>query len=214
MKINKRNSFIKLTLLIIYFIFSVKGLAQNIPIKTRIENILIKKDTSFVKNVSVSLKKSDKTIIYPIFYDTELEKISDIQVFIKKGKRFKSVNNIIINEDDVELDYITSKKVKSIIIPSETEAKITYTVKCRELMYFSDLRFFSYNEIDTLKYQITVPNTFRFIHNTIYKDSLNYIVIDSIKSDSLTKWNIEVTPVKVEPNPLFFWGFIKILKYH
>ena len=205
-------SIIKFILVNLFFILSVNGLAQNIPIKSRLENILIMKDTSFVKNVSVSLKKSDKTIIYPIFYDSELEKITDIKVYIKKGKRFKLEKNSVINEEDIELDYISSKKVKTIIIPSETETKITYTVKCRELMYFSDLRFFSNNELDTIKYQITVPNTFRLVHNTIYKDSLDYINIDSIKLNGFIKWNIEVTPVKIEPNPLMFFGIYKNIK--
>ncbi|WP_430967331.1 transglutaminase-like domain-containing protein [Spongiimicrobium sp. 2-473A-2-J] len=119
------------------------------------------------------------------------------------------MKDMIIVEEDVELDYIASKKVKSIFIPSEYETKISYTVECSELMYFSDLRFFSNNTIDTLKYQITVPKTFRFIHNTIYKDSLDYMAIDSISSDSITRWNIKVVPEKIEPDPLTFFGIYR-----
>lgn len=207
-----KNLLDKLALFILCNIFSLVMFSQNMAIKTISENILIKQDTSFVKEVSVFMKKSDAPIIYPVFYDAELEKVSDIQLYLKKGKRYKLEKSPVIGEEDVQLDYITSKKVKSILIPSETEAKITYSVKCNELMYFSDLHFFSNDEIDTLKYQISVPNTFHFVHNTINKDSLNYLKIDSIKTDNLTKWNIEVRPVKVKPNPLILFGIYKNIK--
>ncbi|MCF7559819.1 transglutaminase-like domain-containing protein [Sabulilitoribacter multivorans] len=202
----------KLILSIFYIVFYVNGFAQNLAIKTISEDVLINKDTSFVKHVSVLLKKSDKLIIYPIFYDTELEELSDIQLYIRKGKHFKLLRNNLIGEEDVKLDYITSKKIKTIRIPSETEAKITYTIKCRELMYFSNLHFFSNDEIDTLKYQITIPNTFRFAYDTIYEDSLDYLAIDSIKLDGLTKWNIEATPKKVEEDLLMLFGIYKNIK--
>ncbi|WP_339915996.1 transglutaminase-like domain-containing protein [Yeosuana marina] len=209
-----KYSFNKLILFISCVILSANIFSQNFSIKTKLENILIQKDTSFVKHVIVLLKESDETIVYPIFYDTELETVSDIHLYIKKGNRFKLVKNNIIKESDIQLDYInmTSKKVKSIIVPPDTEAKITYTVKCSELMYFSDLHFFSNDEIDTLKYQITIPNKFHFVYNTINKDSLNYLKINSIKSDSLSKWSIEATPVKVAPNLLMFFGIYKNIR--
>ena len=138
-----------------------------------------------------------------------LKASSNIQVFSKKGKRFKPVKKKIVVEDDVELDYIASKKVKSIIVPPEYESKISYTVECSELMYFSSLRFFSNNTIDTLRYQVKVPKSFRFIHNTVYKDSLDYISIDSIPADGFTKWDITVVPDKIEPDPLAFFGIYK-----
>ena len=204
--------FNKFTLLILFFITSTNCLSQNIAIKKRVENILINKDTSFVKKITITLKQRNEPILYPIFYDNELEKIENIKVFKKKGKRFKAVKNIIIQEEDVKLDYISSKKVKLILIPFNSETKISYTVKCSELMYFSDLRFFSNNDIDTLKYQITVPNTFRFIHNTIHKDSLKNLSIDSTKINSSIKWTINVTPKKVAPNPLMLFGIYKNMK--
>jgi hypothetical protein len=193
-------------------LFQIKGSAQNIHIYTRLENIKIGRDTSFTRDVSVLLKKSNDEIMYPVLYDSELEDLSNIKVYIKKGNQFKLEKESIINEDVVDLDYITSKKLKTITIPPEVEAKITYTIKCKELMYFSDLPFFSYDEIDTLKYQITIPETFRFLHTTIYRDSLNYLFIDSLKSDSLMKWRIEAVPVKVKPDPLMFFGIYKSLK--
>jgi hypothetical protein len=202
----------KIIYLILFFISLTNGFTQNIAIKKRVENVLINKDTSFVKNITITLKANDNPIIYPIFYDEELEKIEEIKVFKKKGKRFKLEKNIFIKEEDVQLDYTSSKKVKLVVIPFNSEAKISYTVKCPELMYFSDLRFFSNNDIDTLKYQIKVPNTFRFIHNTIHKNSLNHLSIDSIKIDNFTKWNINVTPKKVAPNPLMLFGIYKNMK--
>lgn len=207
-----RPPFILLILVFSSLFFSTNSLSQNIPIKTQLEHIVINKDTTFKRNVSVLLKKSEKLIVFPIFYDAELEKISNIQVYKKKGKRYKAEKKIIIREEDVELDYISSKKIKSILIPPGVEAKVSYSIECPELMYFSNLRFFSYNEIDTLKYQVTVPNTFRFIHNTIHKDSLEYITVDSLKSDRTMKWNIEVKPKKIEPDPLVFFGIYKNLK--
>ena len=80
-----RNSFKKLILFGLYVIFSGSVFSQNIAIKTKSESILILKDTSFVKHVTVILKKSDEAMMYPIFYDTELEKISDIELYTKKG---------------------------------------------------------------------------------------------------------------------------------
>jgi len=206
------NPVIKLTILTLFFIFSVNGFSQKISINTKSERILINKDTSFVKNITITLKKNNEVVAYPIFYDSELEKISDIKVFTKKSKRFKPLKKTIVTEENVELDYIASRRVKLVLVPADVEVKITYKLKCRELMYFSNLRFFSNNEIDTLKYQITVPNTFRFIHNTIYKDSLNYFAIDSLRSNNSTQWNIAVTPKKIEPNPLLFFGIYKNIK--
>ncbi|RKN80252.1 transglutaminase-like domain-containing protein [Ulvibacterium marinum] len=204
-----RSSSIKSFFLLSLFVTSVQGIAQNISIENRVEDIIIKKDTSFVKHVSVVIKESEQEVLYPIFYDNELEKISDIQVYSKKGKRFKPVKDKVIIEDDVELEYIASKKVKTIIIPPGSKSKISYTVDCDELMYFSDLRFFSYNKVDTLKYKLQVPDTFQFVHNAIYEESLEYVSMDSISMDSTTKWNIEVVPERIEPDPLAFFGIYR-----
>lgn len=209
---NIRNTIIKYLFSILFLIFSAKGLSQDIPIKIISENILVGADTSFIKNVSVFFKKSDKTIVYPIFYDNEIEKLSDLKVYLKKGKRYKPLNNPFTKEEDIELDFITSRKVKSVMIPRETEAKITYNVKCDELMYFSDLRFFSNDNIDTLKYRITVPDSFDFKHNIVYKDSLNYLSIDSTSLENKMIWDIAVTPVKVKPDLLMYFGIYRNMK--
>lgn len=211
LKLYMKASLINVTLLFVLFSYSGKGCAQSIPIKRRFENILIKKDTSFVKHISISLEKSKEPLVYPIFYDSELEEVSDIQVYIKKGRRFKPMDSHV-SEEDIELDYITSSKVKSVVIPPDSEAKITYSVTCSELMYFSSLRFFSNNPIDSLQYRISVPNKFNFVHNTIYRDSLPHFAMDSIRTDSLTTWNIKVVPVKVEPNLLQYFGIYKDMK--
>lgn len=184
-------------------------ISQGISIADHVEKVIIKKDTSFLRDVSVILKESEETTMYPIFYDSELEKVSNIQVYFKKGKRFKLQKDNIILEDDVELEYVASKRVKSIVIPPRTESKITYNVDCKELMYFTSLRFFSNNPIDTLRYDISVPNEFQFIYNMIYKDSLGYIKIDSSTTNNLKNWNIEAIPQKIEPDPLAFFGIYR-----
>lgn len=207
-----RNAFIKVILPCILFLVSLNLSAQNNYINILEENITINKDSSFTKNVSIILKESINIITYPVFYDRELEEISDLRVYQKKGNRFKIVKDPYIEEDEIDIDYITSRKVKSVSLPPGAEAKITYNVKCSELMYFSNLYFFSYDSIDTLKYHINIPETFCFSHDIIYKDSLKYLAIDSLKTDSITRWNIEVVPAKVEPNHLMYFGIYRNLK--
>lgn len=204
--------FLKLLLSSFIFFIITQSSAQNLSIKTKQERIKINNDTTYSKDVSVLLNKSSKAIAFPIFYDQQLEEVSNIKVYLKKGKRFKQNKTPYIKEDKLELDYITSKKVKSILIPPDTEAKVTYNVNCIELMYFADLSFFSYNEIDTLKYQISIPKTFSLSHNIINRDSLNYLSIDSVSYKDSTNWTINVTPIKVKHNPLMYFGIYKNLK--
>ena len=166
------KSFIKAFILFIIVFYNISGLAQNIHLISKFEKIKIQEDSTFVNEITIIFKKSDEPRFYPIFYDTELEQVSDIRLFIKKGRRFKQRSVKKIYDEEVELDYITSKKIKSVEIPVDMEVKLTYLITCKELMYFSSLYFFSYDVIDTLKYQIKVPNKFKLAHNTIYKDSL------------------------------------------
>ncbi len=207
-----KNSHIRLLLLNFLFLIRVNGSAQNIQISTLSEDIRIRTDTTFVRDVNVFLKKSDKGIIYPVFYDSKLENLSGISVSIKKGTRFKPLKNPVIQEENVNIDLISSKKIKSVFIPPDVDAKISYSVECNELMYFSDLPLFSYDDADTLKYQVTVPETFWFLHDIIYKDSLDFLSVDSLKSDRMMKWNIKVVPGKVNPDPLMYFGIYKNLK--
>ena len=207
-----KNIHIRFYLLSFLILIRVNGSAQDVRISTLSEDIQIRKDTSFTRNVSVYIKKSNDYMAYPIFYDNKLEELSEISLNVKKGNRFKTVKDPVIREDDVNIDYITSKKIKSILIPPDVEAKICYTITCNELMYFSDLRFFSYDEADTLKYQIVVPEKFRLLYDIINKDSLDYLSIDSVKSDGLMKWFIKVVPVKVKPDPLMYFGIYKNMK--
>ncbi|AXT19519.1 transglutaminase domain-containing protein [Flavobacteriaceae bacterium AU392] len=203
----------KLYLILLFFVFyNVKGFTQNIHLKSRSEKIRVQEDSSFINEVTIEFKRTDKPHLYPIYYDAELEQISDIQLSAKKGKRIKKISIKNIYEENLELDYIASKKIKSIEIPANTEVKLTYSVSCPELMYFSSLQLFSYNKIDTLKYQISIPKKFELAHNTIYKDSLSFYAIDSIKTSTGSIWNIKVSPKKVEPNPLHFFGIYKNIK--
>lgn len=183
--------------------------AQEIAVQKHVEHIQILKDTSFIRQIRVSLKENESPLLYPIFFDAELEKVSDIKVYLKKGKRYKEVDKPIVKEQVVDLDYIASKKIKSVFIPPDSEAKITYTVECPELMYFSDLRFFSNNVIDTLSYQVDVPNAFHFEHNFLHKDSLDYIVMDSTAIDDFSRWTINAVPKKTEPDILTYFGIYR-----
>lgn len=201
------------TLIFLFFtFFNLIGFTQNFQLKSKTENIKIQEDATFVTEITIMFGKSDAPSLYPIFYDTELERISDIQLFAKKGRRFKKQSFITTYEENVELDYITSKKIKTIKIPADMEVKLTYLVTCKELMYFTSLHFFSYDEIDTLKYQIDVPKSFKLVHNTIYKDSLAFYAIDSTKTDTGSVWNIKVAPKKVAPDPLQLFGIYKNMK--
>ena len=76
--------------------------------------------------------------VFSVFYDEELEEISDIKMFIKKGNRYKEEKGLFTTEEKVDIDYITSKKMKFMFVPPESEVKITYSVKCNELMYLAD----------------------------------------------------------------------------
>ena len=206
------KNYINIFIFFFFVFFNIKGFTQNIHLKSKMEEIQIQTDSSFVNNISIVFNKSDKPRLYPIFYDTELEKVSNIKIFIKKRKRLKLLPVKNIHESDVKLDYITSKKIKSVEIPAGKEVKLTYTISCNELMYFSSLPFFSYNKIDTLKYSVKVPKKFELVHNTIHKDSLSFYAIDSIKTEAGSTWNIKVSPQKVAPNPLQFFGIYKNMK--
>lgn len=205
------KSYINVLILLLFFYNSIV-LSQDFHLKSKSEKIKIKEDFSFVSEITIIFKKSPIPRFYPIYYDSELEHISNIQLFIKKRRSLKQVFAKKIYEEDVKSDYITSTKVKSIKIPADSEVKLTYLVSCKELMYFSSLRFFSYNEIDTLKYQIKVPKKFELTHHTIYKDSLSYFTIDSTITNTGSLWNIKVSPKKVKPDPLQFYGIYKNMK--
>ena len=203
-----KNSHIRLLLLNLLFLIRVNGSAQNIQISTLSEDIQIRTDTTFIRDVNVFLKKSDKALIYPVFYDSKLETVSGISVGIKKGDRFKPLKNPVIQEENVNIDLITSKKIKSVFIPPDVEAKISYSVECNELMYFSDLPLFSDDDVDTLKYQVTErdPKHSGFYMILFIKILWISFLLIPLKDDRMMKWNIEVVPGKVSPSPFnVFW---------
>lgn len=187
----------------------IKGGAQNINISNRSEVIQVTEDSSFIKQISVTLRKNSDIMGYPIIYDTHLEEITDIRLYIKKGNQYKLVKDPVIHETDINVDFINSRKIKSIIIPADLETKVTYSIICHELMYFSALQFFSSDTTDTLEYQIKIPDIFRLSYDIINKDSLDYLSIDSSKADKLTEFNITVVPLKIDPDPLTIFGIYK-----
>jgi hypothetical protein len=190
----------------------LQAASQNIEIKTKSERIEIREDSTFVNQITVEFKPSKLQRLYPIIYDYELEQISDIQLFEKKKRRLKEIPVGNIEEEKVELDFINSKRIKAVLIPPDEEVVLKYIVFCKELMYFSSLHLFTYNQTDTIDYEVKVPKAFKFIHNTIYKDSLAYYKIDSTKTEQNNSWNIKVTPKHVKPDPLYLFGVYKNIK--
>ncbi|SDH56760.1 transglutaminase-like domain-containing protein [Winogradskyella thalassocola] len=206
------NSLFKVSILILLICMFSEGSSQNMHIVSKFEKIKILKDSSFANEITINFPYSEEPRLYPIFYDIELEKVSDIELFEKKGRRLKKIALKKIKEEQVDLDFITSQKVKSVFIPAEIEVQLTYTVTCNELMYFSRLPLFSYNQIDTLNYEIDIPHEFELKHNTIHKELLTSHSIDSTNTENSCLWKIKVSPMKVEPDPLQFFGIYKNMK--
>tara|TARA_R110002126_G_scaffold157104_1_gene304581 strand:- start:6042 stop:7871 length:1830 start_codon:yes stop_codon:yes gene_type:complete len=203
------KTLLKLLIFGIFLFVYVNGFSQNIDILKQYEKISIKKDSSFTNEILIKFKKNEDYRIYPIFYDSELENISKIMLFSKKGRREKPFKNVQIYEEDVELDYISSQKVKTVEIPKEKEVYLRYEINCKELIYFSSLPFFSYNNIDSLEYKIEVPKKFELAHKTILRDSLSFYSIDSVVNENASIWKIKSVPKKVQHDPLQYFGIYK-----
>ncbi|SEC20695.1 Transglutaminase-like superfamily protein [Tenacibaculum sp. MAR_2009_124] len=202
------NCIIKLLLLLAVF-YNLNGYSQDIELKLRSENIEVIGDSLFINKITIHIKENSAPRFYSIFYDSELERVANIKLYIKKRNRYKQEYIKKVFEKDAKLDYINSKKIKSVLIPANSEVKLTYHLHCKELMYLSSLHFFSYNKIDTLKYQIRVPAKYKLKYNTVYKDSLSFFKMDSTISHTNTVWDIKVSPKKVKPDPLQFFGIYK-----
>ena len=192
--------------------FNSIGNSQNLQLVSKTEKIKVLDDASFVNEITINFKKSDKIRLYPIFYDTKLEFISNIKIYSKRGRRYKKLTLKKIYEEDIDLDYITSKKIKSIQIPAKKEIKLTYSVTCSELMYLSSLEFFSYYDVDTLNYHLELPNKYFLAHDIIDKKSIPHFSIDSLKTDTNSLWKIKIAPKKIEPDPLHYFGIYKNIK--
>ncbi|NRD23380.1 transglutaminase domain-containing protein [Winogradskyella litoriviva] len=206
-----KSYFVPIITLLLTF-YNLNGVSQNLHLKSKFEKIKIKEDSTFTNEIIVTFKKSDEVRIYPIFYDSELEEISNIRLYVKKGKRQKQIAIKKIYEQDVKLDYITSQKNKSVVIPADMDIILSYQISCNQLMYFASLHFSSYNVIDTLKYQINIPKQFQLAHKTIYTDSLPFFKIDSTKTNTGSEWLIVACPKKIKPDPLQFFGIYKNMK--
>ncbi len=204
-----KNFTARLIVLFLFLIVLANGKAQNIHVISRSEHIQVLSDTTYRVDVTVLLKASDQPVVFPVFYDQELEKISDLRVYRQRRNQFRLVRDPEIAEETIELDYINSRRVKFILIPPGAEAKVAYTVSCNELMYFADLRFFSLFDTDTLKYRVTVPEEFGFSYTTTHTGLLEHLSIDSLKTAGAWEWNIEVVPEKADPDPLMFFGIYR-----
>lgn len=202
----------KVIFLLLVILCNAFGYTQDFHINSKSEKIEVKNDSSFIREVTIQFSKSEELRLYPILFDTELEKVFNIKIYRKKKNRLKELALGKVIEENVELEYIASKSVKIVTIPENEDIYLKYSISCNELMYLSSLRFFSYETIDSLKYQITIPNTFDLAYKIIEKDSLDYFSIDSTKTFNSSIWNIKTTPKKVVHNPLQLFGIYKNLK--
>lgn len=208
---NQRNSIKRLVLVVVCMIFLNHLHGQELSISNLKETYQVLADTSFVKTVNIKVRAQEAAYQFPIIYDTELETVTDIQVYEKKGRRYK-VTQPSIREEEIKLEYITSKKLKSILIPSETEVNIKYKVKCDELMYFASLPLFSNHAIDTLSYDIEVPGSFEFVYNMIHTDSLAFLTIDTLQLDGAKRFLIKTKPKNLEPDLMSLFGIYRNMK--
>ncbi|NOU58528.1 transglutaminase-like domain-containing protein [Marinifilum caeruleilacunae] len=188
------------------------GFCQDIPIQLLEEEVIIQNDSSFVRNISVHFKKNSEDFVYPIFYDRELEEVENLRVEIKKGKKYKAFKHQAIASKDIDTEYITSKRIKSIAVPAEENAKVSYSIHCKELMYFTDLRLFSFHDVDSIKYKITVPKSLHMARNLIYQDSIKFLQVDSVLLDTAIQWKIKAVPIKIKADPLALFGIYRNLK--
>ncbi len=208
-----RNSFLFFLLCFLFYpSILISNKAQDFHIISKQENILIFEDSTFTKEVSIAIEKAEYSMGFPIFYDSELEELSDVKVYVKKGRKYKELDYPNTHETGVDIDYLNSKKIKSVEIPAGYEVKINYKIRCTELMYFSDLPLFTYDDTDTINYQVSVPNSFSFYYNVLDRDSLAYFSKDSIRDDEYTHWRINVVPNKVKADPLMYFGIYRNLK--
>lgn len=198
--------FISLIVLSSFLFTTAKLSAQTNYISIHKEHIRVQQDSSFTRDISVTFHKRTDVSIYSFYYDIELEEVSEIELYIKKGNRFKLDPNPVIRNDDLENEYINSKKIISILLPPNAEVQLKYSIKCSELLYFSNLKFFSYHSIDSLKYEIEMPRSFHFAYDIVNADSLKYCFIDSLIEGNTAKWKVEVVPSKIESSFLSFFG--------
>lgn len=199
------------TLILFTLVVIPQAFCQELKIASKSEHYTIHSDTTYTNEVSVVLKSQDSPLLYPVFYDTEFEKVSDIVLYTKKRSRFKEVKDLVVRDEQVELDYITSKQVKFIPVPANTEARITYKIECKELMYLASLSLFSPFETDSLRYAISIPDQFSLAYDTLEEGTLDHFTIDSVTRTGYTDWMIEAAPKQVSQDPLMLFGIYRNL---
>lgn len=197
---------------ILTLLFSISALVSAQSISTKIEKVIITSDTLYTRDITVYIKANSEDKAYPIIYDGKLEKVSNIVVYEKKGKRYKQNKHPEIHDETINSALISSQKLKTVTFPSDTEIKICYTISCNELVYFSSLPLFTYQEIDTFHYQISIPDAFHLSYDIANKDSLSYLSKDSLRLENSVQWTFKSAPINVEPNPLIYLGIYKDIK--
>lgn len=65
------------------FAIHTNGISQSIQVRSLSEQIQVNSDTTYTINVAIILKENTEPLAYPVFYDHELEQVSDIKVYTK-----------------------------------------------------------------------------------------------------------------------------------
>ncbi len=185
--------------------------ANNIRITNRHESTRIINDSTFVTQVSIKLKSSPQPVVYPVLYDHVLEKVSEVRVYRIQNSQHIRMRNIQASEETINLDYINCRRVKSVVIPANTEVIVTYTITCNQLMYLADLRFFSYFETDSLRYDLTIHQQYRLTYRINNENMMSYLAIDSLNVGSAHRLTVKVVPAKVESDPMMYFGIYRNL---
>ena len=204
-----------LTLAIIFF-FTGTNLfisGQEISIFSYDKSVLVYDSVrGYTEQIVIIGITSADDYIFPIYFDQDLEDISDLKVYSGNGRRFKQVKEPVVKDISLDINFMSSKWVKQILLEPESVFKITYRVTCKELMYFSGIPLFSMMQIDTAHYRIRVPSGYHFKYDIINKDTLGFVAIDTTKQEDYEVLILKTTPVKSTPDFLALIGIYKNIK--
>ena len=178
-----------------------------------VENITVSDpDSGFLTEISAVGKTGPENISFPIFYDAELQKIENIRVYEKRGNNYKSIHNPVIKDVQLDVNFHSSRWLKIIQLEPEADYKITYSVRCHELMMLSHFSFFSFQKIDTAIYHIQLPASHFLYHNIIYRDSLFFYSLDSVSDAEHHIYTIKTTSLKTRNDPLIALGIYQNIR--
>ena len=176
---------------------------EDLRLSAYYENItVISADSGFLTQITVTGKSSVSDYYYPVYYDEKLQEVTHIKLCTKSGNRFKEYKNPEIIVSPLDLNFHSSGRIKIIKTEPGKEFTLTYELRCRELLYFSGMAMFSSLDIDTAYYAVTIPRDLSLAYDVIYRDSLDYFTIDTLKEPSLSTYSFKTRPLKTKRDPL------------